>query len=122
MASTSTSSARGTAISKPVEGDALLALVEDLAAELRAGRRPTATLDSKLEDDLGLDSLARMERRLRLERQFGLTVAEELTLAAETPRDLLSAPSTAASRARAVPAPATPRASDVQIHSVEDQV
>jgi 1-acyl-sn-glycerol-3-phosphate acyltransferase len=46
-------------------------------------------LDSSLERDLGLDSLARVELVLRLEREFGASLAEQALAAAETPRDLL---------------------------------
>jgi 1-acyl-sn-glycerol-3-phosphate acyltransferase len=74
---------------------ALLQLVQDLASELHAGRAGTARLDSRLEGDLGLDSLARMELLLRVQRRFGVTLAEAEALGAETPRQLLAALSAA---------------------------
>jgi acyl carrier protein len=51
-------------------------------------------LDSSLERDLGLDSLARVELVLRLEREFGASLAEQALAAAETPRDNRRAPPT----------------------------
>ncbi len=47
------------------------------------------TLDSALDHDLGLDSLARMELLTRLEKEYGTRLPEKVLLTAETPRDLL---------------------------------
>ncbi len=47
------------------------------------------TLDSSLERELGLDSLARVELVLRLEREFEASFPEQALASAETPRDLL---------------------------------
>jgi 1-acyl-sn-glycerol-3-phosphate acyltransferase len=70
----------------------LLSLIEDVAAELRGGQRPAAVgLDSKLEADVGLDSLARMELLIRIKRRFGVSLPDEQALAAETARQLLEA-------------------------------
>jgi len=71
----------------------LVGLVRALARELQPGRRSleSATLDSSLERDFGLDSLARAELLLRLERAFGIRLSESLLTSAETPRDLLRA-------------------------------
>ncbi|MCK4587591.1 MAG: AMP-binding protein, partial [Gammaproteobacteria bacterium] len=46
-------------------------------------------LDSSLEKDLGLDSLARVELLARIERHFGVVLPERMFAEAETPRDLL---------------------------------
>jgi len=46
-------------------------------------------LDSSLEKELGLDSLARVELVLRLERVFGASLPEQALATSETPRDLL---------------------------------
>jgi 1-acyl-sn-glycerol-3-phosphate acyltransferase len=46
-------------------------------------------LDSGLDRDLGLDSLARMELFARLEKEFGIKLPEQALVTAETPRDLL---------------------------------
>src|SRR4029079_13771634 len=47
------------------------------------------TLDSSLERELGLDSLARVELVLRLEREFVTSLPEQALASSETPRDLL---------------------------------
>lgn len=49
----------------------------------------TLDLDSRLDRDLGLDSLARAELLQRIERTFQVRLDERLLLA-ETPRDLLA--------------------------------
>lgn len=71
--------------------DALLGTVRQLATELHP-RRGAAhlTLDSSLERDFGLDSLARSELLLRVERQFDARLPDSVLFAAETPRDLLA--------------------------------
>jgi 1-acyl-sn-glycerol-3-phosphate acyltransferase len=56
---------------------------------LHPRRRPPVTLDSRLQQDLGLDSLSRAELLLRLEQAFEVTLPEQTLLSAETPRDLL---------------------------------
>ncbi|HET9225731.1 MAG TPA: AMP-binding protein [Thermoanaerobaculia bacterium] len=70
-----------------------LSLVRKLALELHPGKRGVGqtTLDSSLEKDFGLDSLARAEMLVRLERSFGIRLSESLLTSAETPRDLLRA-------------------------------
>jgi len=90
---------------------ALLATIRELSEELRPGRRALpVTLDSSLERDLGLDSLARVELLARLETRLHVALPESVLAAAETPRDVLQALSaTAAPRApmprREVPSP-----------------
>ncbi|MDP2134426.1 MAG: AMP-binding protein [Sulfuritalea sp.] len=69
----------------------LLALVDCLVAEVRAGSLSAAALDSKLDKDLGLDSLARVELLARIEQDFGVRLGDEVLGSAETPRDLLRA-------------------------------
>ncbi len=69
----------------------LLSIVDRLVVEVRPSGRSTAGLDSKLDKDLGLDSLARVELLARIEQAFGVRLADELLGAAETPRDLLKA-------------------------------
>ncbi len=67
----------------------LLDLVDGLLEEVHRGRAQRASaLDSVLDRDLGLDSLARTELMLRLERHFGISLPDEI-LVAETVRDLL---------------------------------
>ncbi len=71
----------------------LLEVTRQLALELHPERsaRLRASLDARLERDLGLDSLGRAELVLRLERTFAVQLPESLLAAAETPRDLLAA-------------------------------
>ena len=68
--------------------DALLAVVEQMVRDSH-GQAVHATFDSSLEHELGLDSLARVELVLRLERAFNVSLPERALYAAETPRDLL---------------------------------
>lgn len=89
--------------------DTLLAVVRATHAELHRQSAPAAveiTLDSRLERDLGFDSLARVELLLRIERAFGVALPEATLQTAETLRDLLAAVSMAP--ARTAPADATP--------------
>ena len=69
----------------------LLKIVGDLARELHAGNTPliAAKLDSSLNHDFALDSLARVELGARIERAFDVVMAESVLFAAETPRELL---------------------------------
>jgi acyl carrier protein len=67
----------------------LLRVTHNLVSETHPGRRAPVTLDSSLERDLGLDSLARVELLLRLGREFGVSLPEAALGEAETPRDLL---------------------------------
>ena len=76
----------------PTTADQLLALAEELALEVRPGlKRGTLTLDSSLQNDLGIDSLSRVELLLRIEKAFRTAVPESAAMAAETLRDLLRA-------------------------------
>src|SRR5438477_11692013 len=67
----------------------LLAVVAQVAREARPNVEAHATLDSSLERDLGLDSLARVELVLRIEREFAASLPEQALASSETPRDLL---------------------------------
>ncbi|MBI5909459.1 MAG: AMP-binding protein [Betaproteobacteria bacterium] len=69
--------------------DALLAVVEQMMRDTGHRQAVHAALDSSLERDLGLDSLARVELVLRVERAFSVSLPERALYAAETPRDLL---------------------------------
>jgi 1-acyl-sn-glycerol-3-phosphate acyltransferase len=69
--------------------EALIAVVEQMLHDTGHGRAMHAALDSSLERELGLDSLARVELVLRIERAFGVSLPERALYAAETPRDLL---------------------------------
>jgi 1-acyl-sn-glycerol-3-phosphate acyltransferase len=80
---------------------ALIAIVRDLVRELRGhrGQPPDVTPASRLDRDLGIDSLGRTELVLRLERAFAVRLATEVIGEAETVRDLL----VALGKANAVP-------------------
>jgi 1-acyl-sn-glycerol-3-phosphate acyltransferase len=70
----------------------LLDLVREVSEELHPGRKPRRlALDSSLDKDLGLDSLARAELLSRLEKAFDVGLPDSLVASAETPRDLLRA-------------------------------
>ena len=69
----------------------LLALVTRLRDETHPAQSRSVTLDSRLERDLGFDSLARAELLMRVERDFACQLGEELLAVMETPRDLLDA-------------------------------
>ena len=76
---------------RPDAAVTLLAIIDGLAAESRPGFALRATLDSSLERDLGLDSLARVELISRIEDGFGVLLPEDTLSRSETPRDLLNA-------------------------------
>ena len=71
----------------------LLAIVAALVAESGpAGRAPVVpTLDSQLERDLGIDSLAGVELGLRIEQALGVRLPDATLTEARTPRDLVAA-------------------------------
>ncbi len=77
----------------PVEREnALLALVDAFLRDLRGTQAlPSLTLRSRLEADLGVDSLARTELAARIERRFGLRLPLDAIGQAETVGDLLAA-------------------------------
>ena len=82
-----------TEVSREVAAPALLAIVDHTLRELHAGAPglPAVTLDSVLDRDLGLDSLARTELLLRTERAFGIRLPDDTLQRAETVGDLLRA-------------------------------
>ncbi len=75
--------------SRSIKPERLLEVVTAVAKEARPHVTPHVTLDSSLEKDLGLDSLARVELVLRLESEFGASLPEKALATGETPRDLL---------------------------------
>ena len=72
---------------------ALLKLIEKLVNELYINKPRTfvLTLDSSLEKDLGLDSLAHVELIARIEQNFNIALPQQVFEEAESPRDLLRA-------------------------------
>jgi len=86
---------------------ALLAVVRETLLELQRERHGDirVTLDSSFDRDLALDSLARVEILLRVERTFGVALSESTLQLSETPRDLLAALRTATSGTQPAPMP-----------------
>ena len=79
-----------------VDAESLLDVVRKLEHEVSQQTVvPRVTLDSKLDRDLGMDSLARVELIARLEKHFQVVLPERIFAEAETPRDLLRAISAA---------------------------
>jgi 1-acyl-sn-glycerol-3-phosphate acyltransferase len=99
----------GTQFSSSIRADTLLELIDELVRELRAGGCGRAELDSTLERELGLDSLARVELLARIERTFDVRLPAEVLASAETPRDLLEAIVAAAGGGGAAEPPAPSR-------------
>ena len=83
-----------------LDAEGLVALVDELVRELRAGGAAPSpvTLDTDLGRDLGLDSLSRMELIARIERATGVSLPDRVMADAETPRDLLRAAQRAGGR------------------------
>jgi 1-acyl-sn-glycerol-3-phosphate acyltransferase len=71
----------------------VLEIARELLAELHphSSALPPASLDSTLDRDLAMDSLARLELITRLQQVFQVTLPETLIASADTPRDLLRA-------------------------------
>lgn len=69
----------------------VLQLIQALIEEInpRQASLKRVTLDDRLDKDLGVDSLARIELLGRIERQFKVNLPESTFASAETPRDLL---------------------------------
>ena len=69
----------------------LVSMLRDLVEELHphSKGRVAIDLDSRLDRDLGLDSLTRMELLARLERRWGASLPASAVAEADTPRDLL---------------------------------
>ena len=62
---------------KDTEANRLLGVVAAVAREARPNVEAYVALDSSLERDLGLDSLARVEVVLRIEREFAVSLPEQ---------------------------------------------
>ena len=78
--------------STSISADALVEMLRELAAELHPSRAVIpSSLDARLEQGYGFDSLGRVELFLRIERRFGVSLPEAVMAEAETPRDLLRA-------------------------------
>ena len=88
----------------------LIDVVQHTLADLQAGAPglPTVSLASVLDRDLGLDSLARVELLMRIERRFGLPLPEDTLQRADTVGDLLAAVQRAGAAMRAPPTTTPP--------------
>ena len=84
-------------MNRPLESKAalhepeLLAVLGDLVRDLHAGREIAVAPASRLDRDLGIDSLGRTELILRIERAFRVRLPPETLGEAETVGDLLAA-------------------------------
>ena len=91
----------------PDDSAHLLQLIATLSRELRSARdTPHVSLDSRLGEELGFDSLGRAELLRRIERTFSVSLPGSTLAEAETPADLWRALHAAgAPRGRAFPPP-----------------
>jgi acyl carrier protein len=78
-----------------VDEQLVLRDVRALLDQLQLDRDGALTMQSKLSDDLGVDSLALVELCDQLERTFGVNLPDEVFLSAATPEDWLAAVNTA---------------------------
>src|SRR3989304_3710985 len=93
------------------DAERLLGIVCGLARELRPNAPDVESLgmNHALERDFGLDSLARVELLVRIERELCTRLDEKAFIAAETPLDLLRLITTAAGAETPAPAGTHPR-------------
>ena len=84
---------RGAPAGPRLGADELVALVAEIAVELRVAGNvpPRVGLDTDLGRDLGLDSLTRMELLARVERAAGASLPDRVLAEAATPREILHA-------------------------------
>ncbi len=99
----------------PTDAEKLLAIVDEIVRELRPGARESASLDSALDRELGLDSLARVELLARVERAFDVRLPEDVLTAAETPRAILG--TLGSIRTGSTPLQDTSRHESLAVHS-----
>ncbi len=101
----------------------LLDIVRKVAGESAAGSSapPAVHLDSRLDRDLGLDSLGRVELITRLEDHFGVGLPERLLAAADTPRDLLRALKTAGAPVSLAAPSRTPQVAPAGVTAAPDR-
>jgi acyl carrier protein len=78
-----------------VDEQLVLRDIRALLDQLQLDRDGTLTMQSKLTEDLGVDSLALVELCDQLERTFGVNLPDEVFLSAATPQDWLEAVNTA---------------------------
>lgn len=89
----------------------VIAFVAELVRELRGGRRGTANVNSssRLDRDLGIDSLGRTELMLRIKRRFAVQLPLSVMGRIDTVADLIEAVNRAGhAPASGTPGPTTP--------------
>ncbi|WP_245444537.1 AMP-binding protein [Microvirga sp. KLBC 81] len=92
--------------SEDVVADQVINIIRQLISEVHSSFGSRAvTLQSSLDRDLALDSLARTELLLRLNRAFEVRLPNKLLGEAETPADLVAAIIRAAPRSETAPKP-----------------
>jgi len=71
----------------------LLEIIRELLTEIHPGQQESSNpvLDSSLDRDLGLDSLAQVELLARVEKCFNISLSEQILATVDTVRDLLRA-------------------------------
>ncbi|NMT65132.1 AMP-binding protein [Marinobacter orientalis] len=76
---------------RSMEKDMADAVSETMAEAMPENRerQPAVTMSSRLDSDLGLDSLTRAELLVTVERKFGVQLPEQLLSEADTPGDIL---------------------------------
>jgi acyl carrier protein len=101
----------------------LTAVVAELVRQTHPGASRSVTADSRLETDLGLDSLARIELLHRVEDAFAVRLSEQTLLSIETPRELLTALQSAAGVVDVAAAPivAAPQLSASSVSGVPEE-
>src|SRR5204863_8912408 len=77
------------ALATSIDPNRLLGVVAAVAREARPHVDAYVSLDSSLERELGLDSLARVELVLRVEREFSASLPEQALATSQTPPDPL---------------------------------
>ena len=94
----------------------LFAVIRELVHELHPQRAKFMDLSasSRLERDLGIDSLGRTELILRIERAFGVRLPATAAGAAETAGDLLRALAVRAAAIAGAPLPSAPAATEAR--------
>jgi acyl carrier protein len=110
-------------------GTALIDIVRKLLREIQPQKRFALSLESRLDRDLGLDSLSRAELLMRVEQAFRTRLPEGTLNEAETVGDLLAALSGSAaesrvavdtlSRVEALPPVAAPAAAGTLVEALE---
>src|SRR4051794_31916995 len=110
-------------LDRPSREPELLAVVRELVRELapRRLKRGDVTLASRLDRDLGIDSLGRTELVLRIERIFRVRLAVTAVAEMDTVRDLLAAVEQAAPGGPVTLAPQIAASSDVPLIGQPEQ-